>query len=110
MSITHCPTCKEALHLWPSFNGGTCLFCINPHCPENTEHPLLSPLPGHQDLDASLAAPAQVDQVGGTSFDRARWLLALRILRVLKEFGIASLYGFVFGLAVFAWMLKGVVA
>lgn len=26
----------------------------------------ISPLPGHQDLDASLAAPAQVDQVGGT--------------------------------------------
>ena len=71
--------------------------------------PISSP-PGHQDLDASLAAPAQVDQVGGTSFDRARWLLALRILRVLKDFGIASLYGFVFGLGLFVWMLEGVVA
>lgn len=27
-----------------------------------------SPPPGHQDLDASLAAPAQVDQVGGTTW------------------------------------------
>ena len=29
--------------------------------------PISSP-PGHQDLDACLAAPAQVDQVGGTIF------------------------------------------
>lgn len=69
--------------------------------------PISSP-PGHQDLDASLAAPAQVDQVGGTSFDRARWLLALRIIRVLKDFGFGTLYGVLFGLALVAWMLKGV--
>lgn len=33
--------------------------------------PISSP-PGHQDLDASLAAPAQVDQVGGTHHDQSR--------------------------------------
>lgn len=61
MSITHCPTCKEPLHQFPS-----CGQCVNPRCDDYTEHPRLSPLPGHQDLDACLAAPAQVDQVGGT--------------------------------------------
>lgn len=40
----------------------------------------------------------------------ARLRFILRVLLVLKDFGMASLIGFVFGLAVFAWMLKGVVA
>lgn len=40
----------------------------------------------------------------------ARLRFALRVLLVLKDFGIASLYGFVFGLGLFVWMLEGVVA
>ena len=66
MSITHCPTCKEPLHLWPSFTGGTCLFCINPHCSDNTEHPRLSPAPAQQSPSESIAAPAEVGQGLGT--------------------------------------------
>lgn len=61
MSITHCPTCEEPLRQFPS-----CGQCVNPYCNDYTRHPRLSPLPGHQDLDACLAALAQVDQVGGT--------------------------------------------
>lgn len=40
----------------------------------------------------------------------ARLRFVLRFLFVLKDFGIASLYGFVFGLGLFVWMLEGVVA
>ncbi|MDH0494708.1 hypothetical protein [Comamonas aquatica] len=45
-----CPKCNSTLPI----ATGVCAQC-----------PQSSP-PGHQDLDASLAAPAQVDQVGGT--------------------------------------------
>lgn len=67
-----------------------------------------SPPPAPTSPSESIAAPAEVGQVGGTSFDRARWLLALRILRVLKNFGAATLYGVAFGLALVVLMLKGV--
>lgn len=46
-----CPKCNSTLPI----ATGVCA-----QCPQ-------SPPPGHQDLDASLAAPAQVDQVGGTA-------------------------------------------
>lgn len=45
-----CPTCNSTLPI----ATGVCA-----HCPPSS-------LPGHQDLCDSLAAPAQVDQVGGT--------------------------------------------
>jgi len=67
-----------------------------------------SPPPAPTSPSESVAAPAEVGQVVGTSFDRARWLLALRILRVLKDFGAATLYGVAFGLALVVLMLKGV--
>lgn len=40
----------------------------------------------------------------------ARLRFALRVLLVLKDFGIASLYGFVFGLGLFVLMLEGLVS
>lgn len=40
----------------------------------------------------------------------ARLRFILRVLLVLKDFGFASLFGFVSGLFAFYWMLKGVVA
>jgi len=40
----------------------------------------------------------------------ARLRFILRVLLVLKDFGFASLLGFVSGLFAFYWMLKGVVA
>jgi len=46
-----CPTCNSTLPI----ATGVCA-----HCPPSS-------LPGHQDLSDSLAAPAQVDQVGGTT-------------------------------------------
>lgn len=57
-----CPKCGAPLSFTSSGEG----YCAFTDCLWNTND-FCSPL-GHQDLGASLAAPAPVDQVGGTSY------------------------------------------
>lgn len=83
--------------------------------------PISSP-PGHQDLDASLAAPAQVDQVGGTTPDLQKLRLFYFVIFLAFAFGapiglsaflvaISSLFAFVeahfsaYAPAIYAWLI-----
>lgn len=66
----NCPACKESLHPWLGATGGKCSVCINPHCSAGAEHPRLSPAPAPESQGESVAAPAEVGQVGGTSWIR----------------------------------------
>jgi len=70
--------------------------------------------PGHQDLDASLAAPAQVDQVGGTLFGmraflvRHQWICVLgcflsALANLICIYASPKVIDYSFGLLGFLW-------